>query len=45
MSDRDGSFGARLGVVILPFDQHHAIGQFGGAILALAGVSVATRDS
>lgn len=40
-----GSFGARLGIVLLPFDRHHAIGQFGGALLALTGVSVATRDS
>lgn len=39
-----GNLGARLGIVVLPFDQHHAIGQFGGAILGLIGVSVATKD-
>ncbi|MGH3443167.1 MAG: hypothetical protein ACRDUY_14225 [Nitriliruptorales bacterium] len=38
-----GSLGARLGVVLLPFDQHHVIGQFGGIVLALVGVSIATR--
>lgn len=39
-----GNLGASLGVVILPFDQHHVIGQFGGALLALLGVSLATKE-
>ncbi len=39
-----GSLGASLGIVILPFDQHHVIGQFGGIVVAVVGVNVATRD-
>ncbi len=39
-----GNLGASLGVVILPFDPHHAIGQFGGALLALLGVGIATKE-
>ena len=31
------------GVVILPFDPHHIIGEAGGLVLAVSGVSVATR--
>lgn len=39
-----GNLGARLGVVVLPFDPHHVMGQFGGGLLAIIGVSVATKD-
>ncbi|MBW3619033.1 MAG: hypothetical protein KY461_02205 [Actinobacteria bacterium] len=37
------SIGARAGVVILPFDPHHVMGQFGGAAFALLGVSLMQR--
>ena len=33
-----GNIGARAGVVILPFDHHHLIGQFGGAIMLVLGL-------
>lgn len=39
-----GQLGARLGVVIVPFDRHHVVGQFGGGALALAGLNVATKE-
>jgi hypothetical protein len=32
------------GVVVLPFDRHHVFGQVGGLVLAVAGLSVATRS-
>ena len=32
-----GSIGVRAGIVILPFDQHHVIGQFGGAAILIVG--------
>jgi hypothetical protein len=38
-----GSLGARLGFVVLPFDPHHVIGQLGGLLLALFGVTLASR--
>lgn len=38
------AIGARAGVVILPFDPHHAIGQFGGAAFALLGISLMPRE-
>ena len=31
------------GIVILPFDHHHLYGQAGGLVVAVWGVSVATR--
>ena len=34
---------ANAGFAVLPFDHHHIIGQVGGFILAIGGVSVATR--
>lgn len=37
-----GNIGARTGIVFLPFDPHHVIGQFGGAILAVVGLIWAT---
>jgi hypothetical protein len=37
-----GNIGARTGVTILPFDPHHMIAQFGGAVVAGAGVLIAT---
>jgi hypothetical protein len=33
-----GNIGARAGVVILPFDPHHLIGQLGGAIMLVLGL-------
>lgn len=33
-----GAIGARTGIVFLPFDPHHLIGQFGGAVLAMTGL-------
>jgi hypothetical protein len=33
-----GNIGARAGIVVLPFDQHHLIGQFGGAIALVVGL-------
>jgi len=33
-----GNIGARAGVMILPFDPHHLIGQFGGAIVLVVGL-------
>lgn len=37
-----GNIGARTGIVILPFDPHHVIAQFGGGVLAGAGLLIAT---
>jgi hypothetical protein len=37
-----GNIGARTGIVFLPFDPHHVIGQFGGAILGIIGLIWAT---
>jgi hypothetical protein len=34
---------ARAGVVLLAFDRHHIIGQFGGGAAAIFGLCVATR--
>lgn len=34
--------GALSGVTVLPFDDHHVIGQFGGGALAVLGVVAAT---
>ena len=34
---------AKAGFVVLPFDHHHIIGQVGGFMLAIGGVSIATR--
>ena len=31
------------GAVILPFDPHHFIGEAGGLVLAVSGISFATR--
>ncbi len=31
------------GVVVLPFDRHHIFGQAGGLVLAVTGISYATR--
>ena len=39
-----GNIGARTGIVILPFDPHHVIAQFGGAAVAIAGLVIATGD-
>jgi heme A synthase len=33
-----GAIGARTGIVFLPFDPHHVLGQFGGALMLLAGL-------
>ena len=33
-----GAIGARAGIVFLPFDPHHLIGQFGGPLMVLAGL-------
>ena len=33
-----GSIGARTGIVLLPFDPHHILEQFGGAALVLVGL-------
>ncbi len=35
-----GNIGARAGVLMLPFDPHHLIGQFGGAILLVVGLTM-----
>lgn len=37
--------GSMAGVTILPFDQHHLIGQFGGGALGVIGVIWATTRS
>lgn len=37
-----GNIGARTGVVSIPFDPHHAIAQFGGALLGILGLIWAT---
>ena len=34
---------ASAGFAVLPFDHHHVIGQLGGLMLAIAGISIATR--
>jgi hypothetical protein len=36
------NIGARTGIVFLPFDQHHVIAQFGGAVLGIIGLLWAT---
>ena len=33
-----GNIGARTGIVLLPFDPHHVIAQFGGAALVVVGL-------
>jgi heme A synthase len=37
-----GNIGARTGIVFLPFDPHHVIAQFGGALLLIIGLLWAT---
>jgi hypothetical protein len=37
-----GNIGARTGVIALPFDPHHVITQFGGGLIAVIGLSIAT---
>jgi len=37
-----GNIGARSGMVFLPFDRHHVIAQFGGALIGIAGLIWAT---
>lgn len=37
-----GNIGARTGIVFLPFDPHHVIAQFGGALLGILGLIWAT---
>lgn len=37
-----GNIGARTGIVFLPFDPHHVIAQFGGALLGVLGLIWAT---
>ncbi|MGH3469858.1 MAG: hypothetical protein ACRDQF_19215 [Thermocrispum sp.] len=32
-----GNIGARIGVVVLPFDPHHVLGQLGGPAIGLLG--------
>lgn len=34
-----GNVTSRMGVVLLPFDRHHLVSQFGGAAVAMVGVS------
>lgn len=38
-----GNIGARTGIVLLPFDPHHILAQFGGAIVGVLGVIWATK--
>lgn len=38
-----GNVGARVGLVLLPFDPHHLYTQWGGGILAIVGLVMATR--
>ena len=40
-----GNIGARTGTVLLPFDRHHVFEQFGGAVLAIAGLAWVTARS
>ena len=40
-----GNIGARTGAIAIPFDPHHVFAQFGGAILAIAGLIVATKST
>ena len=35
-----GNIGARTGIVLLPFDPHHVLAQFGGAALFVLGLSL-----
>ena len=37
-----GNIGARTGITILPFDPHHVIAQFGGAVVLIVGLLSAT---
>ncbi len=39
-----GQIGARTGLVFLPFDTHHLLAQWGGALLAVTGLIWATRE-
>lgn len=34
-----GNIASRMGVVLLPFDRHHLVSQFGGVAVAMVGVS------
>jgi len=35
-----GNIGARTGIVLLPFDPHHVLAQFGGAAIFVLGLSL-----
>lgn len=37
-----GNIGARSEIVFLPFDRHHVIAQFGGALIGIIGMLWAT---
>ncbi|MGH9166869.1 MAG: hypothetical protein ACRD02_03415 [Acidimicrobiia bacterium] len=39
-----GQVGARTGFVFLPFDTHHLLAQWGGALLVVTGLVWATRE-
>ena len=34
-----GNIGARTGIVLLPFDPHHVLEQFGGALVLIMGIA------
>ena len=38
-----GNIGARVGIVLLPFDPHHLLAQFGGAVVGVLGAVWATK--
>lgn len=38
-----GNVGARTGIVLLPFDPHHLLAQFGGAVVGVLGAIWATK--
>lgn len=35
--------GSAVGFTVLPFDRHHVIGQAGGVLIGVLGMSLATR--
>lgn len=35
--------GSAIGFTVLPFDRHHVVGQAGGVLIGVLGVSLATR--
>ncbi|MGH9187717.1 MAG: hypothetical protein ACRD0U_18200 [Acidimicrobiales bacterium] len=39
-----GTITSRMGVVLLPFDRHHLVAQFGGAAVAMVGLSWLGRE-